>query len=164
MCDTGTSPPPVPCRRRRGVWHYTFELCFFQIRRSRLSVTLDVRPKEKVPLKRASGLRGQIYHVPRKYPQVTPKSEARSEISVKFGMLCVLGTHCERRMRCVCCARCVCCVCRAHRVACRVCRARRGRERRTRILTSWSSCLGRSISVTCEWQCQWVWWSRCVSE
>ena len=49
-------------------------------------MTLDVRPKEKVPLKRASGLRGQIYHVPRKYPQVTPKSEARSEISVKFGI------------------------------------------------------------------------------
>ena len=49
-------------------------------------MTLDVRPKEKVPLKRASGLRGQIYHVPRKYPLVTPKSEARSEISVKFGV------------------------------------------------------------------------------
>ena len=49
-------------------------------------MTLDVRPKEKVPLKRANGLRGQTYHVPRKYPLVTPKSEARSEISVTFGI------------------------------------------------------------------------------
>ena len=47
---------------------------------------MDVRPKEKVPLKRASGLRSQTYHVPRKYPLVTPKSEARSEISVKIGI------------------------------------------------------------------------------
>ena len=40
----------------------------------------------KGPLKRASGLRDQTYHVPRKYPLVAPKSEARSEISVKFGI------------------------------------------------------------------------------
>ena len=49
-------------------------------------MTLDVSPKEKVPLKRSSGLRGQTYHIPRKYPLVTPKSEARSEISVKIGI------------------------------------------------------------------------------
>ena len=41
---------------------------------------------EMMPLKRAKAHARQTYPEPQKSPLVTPKSETRSEISVKFGI------------------------------------------------------------------------------